>query len=157
MTSNNNREKTINYDNKKEVLRPCWDEYFLRLAQTVSLRSHDGETQVGAVIVDSKNHTVSTGYNGFPANIDDENLPNLRPDKYPFFIHAEVNAIIGSKQDLSGCKIYVTYSPCRECAKLIIASGIKTCIYQKRYVGDDHDFILELMKLCGIAVRQYSL
>jgi len=54
MTRETQGKKIIDYGNKKVVLRPCWDEYFLKLAQTVSLRSHDAETQVGAVIVDSK-------------------------------------------------------------------------------------------------------
>jgi dCMP deaminase len=136
----------INFANKTLRDRPSWHTYFLNIAEVVATRSHDAETQVGAIIVSPTHRIIATGYNGFPANCDDDLLPNLRPDKYPFVIHAEVNAIVSAKQDLSGCMIYVTHSPCHDCAKTIIASGIKKVIFRQIYKNADTDFILNFLK-----------
>lgn len=59
----------INYENKKNLIRPSWDDYFLNIAAAVSKRSHDGETQVGVVIVDENKRILATGYNGFPLGV----------------------------------------------------------------------------------------
>jgi dCMP deaminase len=136
--------------------RPSWDEYFLALADVVATRSHDGETQVGAILVDSFHRVVSTGYNGFPPGCDDENLPNLRPEKYPFMVHAEINALAGQahaapRQGLmTGTTLYCTHSPCRECAKALAAARVSRVVYREAYVGDDFDFVRDFFEHCGI-------
>lgn len=144
---------SVNYENRARRERPGWDSYFLDIAEAVSRRSHDGETQVGVVIVDENKRIMATGYNGFPPGADDTKLPNLRPDKYPFMVHAEINAIASSRQDLRGATLYSTYNPCRDCAKAIITSGIRDVIYRIEYKNDDLDFILSLLKNCGVNVR----
>jgi len=102
--------------------RLSWDEYFGALVQVIAMRSDDAETKVGAIIVDKNNRIVSTGYNGTPKGT---NLPKTRPDKYPFMCHAENNAIVFAKCDLTGYKIYVLgMPPCDTCARMIIQSGI---------------------------------
>ena len=126
-------------------IRPSWDEYFIAIAEAVSKRSHDAETQVGVVIVDVDNRILTTGYNGFPAGANDSELPNMRPDKYPFTVHAEINAIAVSRHDLRNSTLYCTYSPCRDCAKAIIASGIKTVVYKTAYLNDDSESIAQFL------------
>jgi len=106
-----------------------WDEYFMELAFLVRKRSPDAQTQHGAVIVDQNNRIVSTGYNGFPSGGPDNLIPNLRPEKYDFIIHAEMNSILAAKQDLSGCTIYVTGTPCKSCFLHILGSGISSVVF----------------------------
>jgi dCMP deaminase len=106
-----------------------WDMYFMELAFLVRKRSPDAQTQHGAVIVDKKNRLISTGYNGFPSGGPDHLIPNVRPHKYDFMIHAEMNAILSSNQDLYNCKMYVTGMPCRSCFLHILGSGIKNVVF----------------------------
>lgn len=115
--------------------RLSWDEFFMGVAQITALRSRDASTQVGACIVDKNNKIVSTGYNGMPSACDEAGLPwNRSGDwldtKYPYVVHAELNAILNSTvKDLKGCKIYVTLFPCCECVKAILQSGITEIHY----------------------------
>lgn len=112
-----------------------WDEYFMGVALLASMRSKDPCTQVGACIVDAENHILSTGYNGFPYGCSDDEFPwgregNFCDTKYPFVVHAELNAILNAHgKNLIGAKIYISLFPCNECAKAIIQSGIKEIIY----------------------------
>ena len=142
----------INYANKTEKKRPAWDEYFLTIAEAVAQRSHDGETSVGVVVVDESRRILATGYNGFPPGCKDADLPNLRPDKYPFMVHAEMNAIASSRQDLRNSTLYVTWSPCRDCAKAIITAGIRKVVYKREYKSEDYDFVIDFLKSCGLEV-----
>lgn len=144
---------SINYANRRPLHRPAWPDYFLEIAEAVSHRSHDGETQVGVVVVDENKRILATGYNGFPPGADDGTLPNLRPDKYPFMVHAEMNAIAASRQDLRGATLYVTWSPCRECAKAIITAGIRRVVYRHEYRNDDFEFVRELFGRCKVEVE----
>ena len=74
-----------------------WTEYFLNIAETVKLKSKDKRTQIGAVIVGRDNEIVSTGYNSFPRGIDDEvDERQVRPEKYYWIVHAEMNAILNA-------------------------------------------------------------
>ena len=144
---------TINYKNRREITRPSWDRYFINIAETVSTRSHDGETQVGVVIVDENKRILATGYNGFPPGLDDSHLPNLRPDKYPFMVHAEINAIASSRTDLRGSSLYCTYSPCRDCTKAIITAGVQKVVFKTAYLNDDYEFVCSLLKASGVETK----
>ena len=112
-----------------------WDEYFMGVALLTAMRSKDPSTQVGACIVGGDNRILSTGYNGFPSGCSDDEFPWEREGgfcdtKYPFVVHAELNAILNARgKNLTGAKIYVALFPCNECAKAIIQSGIKDIIY----------------------------
>lgn len=102
-------------------------EYFLRMAQVVSLRSHDSQTVHGAVFV-KDDRVISTGYNGFPAGMPDEYLPNVRDQKYKFINHAEENAVYAAASlgvSLKGATAYITGIPCSNCARILISVGIK--------------------------------
>ena len=119
-----------------------WDEYFMGVALLASKRSKDPNTQVGACIVSGdtnihikENTILSIGYNGLPYGCSDDEFPwdrqgELLETKYPYVVHAELNAILNSQgKSLMGTKIYVALFPCNECAKAIIQSGIKEVIY----------------------------
>ncbi|MFV0381753.1 MAG: deoxycytidylate deaminase [Breznakia sp.] len=113
-----------------------WDEYFMGLAHLSALRSKDPATQVGACIVSPDKKVVGIGYNGLPKGCDDDVFPwgktgSSLETKYPFVVHAELNAILNSGTDLRGCSVYVSLFPCNECAKAIIQSGIRRVIYEK--------------------------
>jgi dCMP deaminase len=113
-----------------------WDEFFMGAAVLCAKRSKDPNTQVGACIVNNENRILSVGYNGFPSGCDDDNFPWDRSaedsydTKYPYVCHAELNAILNSRDsNLDGCRIYVALFPCNECAKAIIQSGIREVVY----------------------------
>jgi dCMP deaminase len=109
-----------------------WDEYFLSLAVVTSLRSKDPSTKTGALFVDSSNRIISTGYNGFPAGTDyPEEFWTNRELKYNHVIHAEMNALIGALKNgksLEGSTCYVTWTPCKDCAKHLAAAGVQRIV-----------------------------
>ncbi len=109
--------------------RPDPDTYFMMIAEVVSLRSHDEETQIGCVIVSPDGRILSTGYNGFPPGFPDEDLPATRPEKYPYMVHAEINAIASAGRNLRGSTMYCTLTPCKDCVKAVITAGIKRLVY----------------------------
>ena len=113
-----------------------WDEYFMGVSLLAAERSKDPSTQVGACIVDGTNRILSTGYNGFPYGCSDDAFPWAREGaspsetKYPFVVHAELNAILNAGgRPLAGARIYVGLFPCNECAKAIIQAGIREVVY----------------------------
>ncbi len=114
-------------------MRPNWQEYFIGLAHAVAIRSHDLQTQHGCIITDCHNRILSVGYNGFPKGLDDSTLPKTRPEKYPWMIHAERNA-------LSNCTIrpengiaYVTGQSCNDCIMALWQEGIKKVYMRKNH------------------------
>lgn len=118
-----------------------WDDYFMGLAVLSGKRSKDPNTQVGACIVGENNRINSVGYNGFPFGCSDDEFNWEREGeeintKYPYVVHAELNAILNSKADLKNSRIYVSLFPCNECAKAIIQSGITKVYYLKNLYPD---------------------
>lgn len=132
-----------------------WDDYFMGLAHLSAKRSKDPSTQVGAVIVNSENRVVGIGYNGFPYGCDDDVFPwdrvgNVNDTKYPYVVHAELNAILNSNQSCKGCTIYVSLFPCNECAKAIIQSGISKIVYESdKYAHTDSTIASKKMLLAA--------
>lgn len=143
----------LNIHNKKPLKRPSWEAYFLGIAQAVAARSPDAQTRVGVVIADQDHRILATGYNGFPPGLEDHLLPNLRPDKYRLIVHAELNAIASSRQDLRGATLFSTHSPCQECAKAIVTAGIKKVVFQTTYQNDDHEFVAQFLNTCAVPVH----
>lgn len=127
---------------RQDVL--SWDDYFMGLAHLSAKRSKDPSTQVGAVIVNPQHRVVGIGYNGFPYGCDDDVFPWAREGKsnetkYPYVVHAELNAILNCSQSCKGCTIYISLFPCNECAKAIIQSGISRVIYESdKYAATDN-------------------
>ena len=142
-----------------------WDEYFMGVSLLAAMRSKDPSTQVGACIVDNDNRILSTGYNGFPYGCSDDEFPWERTGerndtKYPFVVHAELNAILNARgKNLSGAKIYVDLFPCNECAKAIIQSGIKEVVYLSDKYAHTLDTIASkrMLKSAGITLRQLEV
>ncbi|MBO7722004.1 MAG: dCMP deaminase family protein [Kiritimatiellae bacterium] len=125
--------------------RPGWDEYFMRLAGVVASRSNCLRRHVGAVVVRDR-HILATGYNGTPYGVSNcfaggcprcagvtgsgERLEEC------LCVHAEQNAICQAAlhgHAINGSTIYITFSPCLTCAKLIINSGVKEVVYAGEY------------------------
>jgi len=113
--------------------RPSWTQYFLGLAKIASQRSHDIHTQHGCVITDQHNRILSIGYNGFPRNLPDHLLPINRPDKYPWMIHAERNALSNCVVRPENSIAYVTGQCCNDCIMALWQEGIKTV-----YMANNH-------------------
>lgn len=134
------------YNEEKQRLL---DERYLRMAQIWSENSYCERRKVGAIIV-RDNMIISDGYNGTPSgfpNICEEN--NIT---FPYVLHAEANAITKvarSNNSSEGSTLYVTASPCMECSKLIIQSGIKRVVFSDLYRIQDG---LDLLRKAGIEV-----
>ena len=126
------------------------DKRYIRMASIWSENSYCQRRKVGALIVKDK-MIISDGYNGTPSGFenvceDDNNVTK------PYVLHAEANAITKiarSNNSSDGATIYVTASPCIECAKLIIQAGIKRVVYSEHYLLEDG---IELLKRAGIEV-----
>lgn len=114
-------------------MRPDWTSYFIGLAHIVSKKSHDIQTQHGCVITDSKHRVLGMGYNGFPRNVDDTILPNTRPEKYPWMIHAERNALSNCVVRPDNGIAYVTGQCCNDCIMALWQEGVETV-----YMRDTH-------------------
>ncbi len=130
--------------------RPDWDDIWMDFAENIARRSSDPSFKVGCVIVSQDNcQVLSMGYNG-----DHKGGPNERDSLVPGesgFIHAEINALI--KLDYNNPKpktMYLTLSPCKQCAKAIINGGIRKIVYLSKYRDASG---LELLKTHGIEVR----
>jgi dCMP deaminase len=129
----------------------AFDKRYLRMARIWAENSYCQRRQVGALIV-KNNAIISDGYNGTPSG-----FPNVCEDEnnvtFPYVLHAEANAIsklARSNNNSEGATLYVTASPCLECAKLIIQAGIKRVVYGEPYRIEDG---LELLKKAGISVE----
>jgi len=109
-------------------VRPDWDNYFLNIAHLASSRSPDEQTKVGCLIVNQDKHVLAMGYNGFPAETNSENLPTVRPYKYPYMIHAEQNAISNMERKEKNLTAYVTARPCLVCSKLLWQNGVRRIV-----------------------------
>lgn len=108
----------------------AWDEYFMKITETVALKSKDPSSKMGCVIVDQNKRVVSLGYNGMIQGADEKRMTlSERPMKYYFAIHSEMNALIFAKQDLTGCTLYNRVATCENCLKYCLQAGIKRFVY----------------------------
>lgn len=109
-----------------------WNKRFMELAFLVASWSKDPSTKTGAVIVGPDKEIRSTGYNGPVRGVNDDVKERLeRPTKYDFFEHAERNALYNAcltGVSVKGCTMFATHTPCVDCARAIIQSGIQTVI-----------------------------
>lgn len=120
-----------------------WDLRFMNLARYIGDWSKDRSKKVGAIIVGPGNEIRSTGYNGFPRGINDDD--DLRHEsesgeKYCWTEHAERNAIYNAARagiSLVGCRIYIPWFPCMACARAIVQSGISELIALRPNFGDE--------------------
>ncbi len=135
---------------KQEIL----DSRYLRMAQIWAENSYCKRRQVGAIIVKDK-MIISDGYNGTPVGF--ENVCEDENDHTkPYVLHAEANAITKvaqSNNSSNNATLYVTSSPCIECAKLIIQAGIKRVVFGEIYRLTDG---IDLLKRAGIECVQHN-
>lgn len=125
------------------------DMRYLRMAAIWSENSYCKRRQVGALIVKDK-MIISDGYNGTPSGF--ENVCEENGVTKPYVLHAEANAITKiarSGNNSNGSTLYVTDSPCIECAKLIIQAGIRRVVYSHEYRLTDG---VDLLRRAGIDV-----
>ncbi len=139
-----------------------WDDYFMGVAILSSQRSKDPSTQVGACIVNEDKRIVGIGYNGWPIGIHEDDLPwaregNYLDTKYPYVVHAEKNAIANATTNLKGATIYVTLSPCNDCAQMIIQKGIKEVVYFSDKYNTLDPFVAakKILDLSGVKLRKF--
>lgn len=141
----------LHEDNKKYLL----DQRYLKMAAIWSLNSYCKRRKVGALLVKDK-MIISDGYNGTPSGFENVCEDENNQTK-PYVLHAEANAITkvaksGNSSD--GATMYVTSSPCLECAKLIIQAGIKRVVYTENYRSVDG---INLLKRAGIEIKNVEI
>ncbi len=127
-----------------------FDQRYLEMARIWAKNSYCTRRQVGALVV-KNNMIISDGYNGTPSGFENVCEDNNGVTK-PYVLHAEANAITKlarSNNNSDGATIYITASPCIECAKLIIQAGIKRVVYGEKYRLMDG---IELLERAGIEV-----
>lgn len=130
----------MNENRKQDIL----DRRYLRMARIWAENSYCERRKVGALLV-KDGAIISDGFNGTPSGFENicEDENNVSK---PYVLHAEANAITKiarSSQNSDGATLYVTASPCIDCAKLIIQSGIRRVVYGEKYRLDDGIRLLE--------------
>ena len=140
MSNNDNEQKQLQLDLRYLLMARIWAE-----------NSYCQRRKVGALVVKDK-MIISDGYNGTPSGFENvcEDENNVT---HPYVLHAEANAITKlarSSNNSDGATLYVTASPCIECAKLIIQSGIKRVIYAEKYRLTDG---IDLLERANIEVK----
>ena len=128
-----------------------FDQRYIEMAEIWAKNSYCKRRQVGALLV-KDNMIISDGYNGTPSGF--ENVCEENGVTKPYVLHAEANAIskvAKSGNSSAGATLYVTASPCIECAKLIIQSGIKRVVYKDEYRLTDG---VDLLTRAGIEVQK---
>ena len=131
------------------------DYRYLRMARIWAENSYCKRRQVGALVVKDK-MIISDGYNGTPSGFENVCEDDMGVTK-PYVLHAEANAITKlarSGNNSEGSTLYVTASPCIECAKLIIQAGIRRVVYAEKYRLTDG---IDLLTRSGVDVEYLSL
>ncbi len=136
---------------------------FMKTAKTFAELSHARRLHVGAIVV-KDDRIISIGYNGMPAGWDNncenvigysQNEPVLKTK--PEVLHAETNAIsklARSSESGDGATMFITHSPCLECAKLIYQSGITKVYYGQQYRDDQG---IQFLQKCNIEIQQLDV
>ena len=128
-----------------------FDHSYLEMAEIWAQNSYCKRRKVGALLVKDR-MIISDGYNGTPSGF--ENVCEENGVTKPYVLHAEANAITKvakSGNSSEGATLYVTASPCLECSKLIIQSGIKRVVYRDEYRLTDG---IDLLRRAGIEVEK---
>lgn len=144
---------------------PSWHKTAMETAKTWANRSKDTSTKVGCCILGPNHEVRSVGYNGFPRNVDDTIIKRYeRPLKYKFTEHSERNAIYNAVRmgiGLEGCTLYTTMSPCCDCARGIIQTGIIQVIVNQEIVPErwveDFELAINMLREAGVEVLNMDL
>lgn len=142
-------------EEKSNEKKHQFDLRYMRMAKIWAENSYCERRKVGALIVKER-MIISDGYNGTPCGF--ENVCEDENNKTkPYVLHAEANAITKvarSSNSSEGATLYVTSSPCIECAKLIIQSGIRRVVYEEEYHTPDG---IELLKRAGVEIEHLKI
>lgn len=147
-------------------LRPSWDSYFMSLASLAAHRCNCMKRAVGCVLVDSKHHVISTGYNGTPRhllNCGEGGCPRCNSGESSgvslstcLCLHAEENALLeaGRERIRDGSILYCNTCPCLTCSIKIVQVGISEVVYSQGYSMDTET--AQVFRNAGIKLRQFS-
>lgn len=152
------------YMHKDSERQHQYDLTYIKMAMTWAELSKATRKKVGCLIVKGTT-IISDGYNGTPSGFEnecempifDENNNFVEYQTKWYVLHAESNAIAKvarSTQSCEGATLYITYSPCRECSKLILQSGIKRVVYLEEYRDREG---LALLQKAGIDIKKIDL
>lgn len=145
-----------------------WDQYFMSLVYFVAMKSKDASSKAGAIIVGPDKEIRSTGFNGFPRGVNDDVIERHdRPAKYMYFEHAERNAIFNAARmgiETKGCVLYTNGTPCADCARAMIQSGIIKVVVSAIWEGSDDrtkwvesgKYSREMLNEVGIELATYD-
>ena len=141
------------YETQMSRERSSWDDVWMDVAHAIAKRSYDDRFQVGCVVVTVDNTAaLAVGYNGNFKGGPHE--PESTDPGKSGFIHAENNCLIKCPHHYPvDKKMYVTLSPCKQCAKLIVNGGIKHVIYDEEYRDTSG---LHILRDSGITVHKLS-
>ena len=131
-----------------------YDRAYLRLARNWAMLSHCTRKKVGAIIVKDR-MIISDGYNGTPSGFSNS-CENEEGETHWYVLHAEANAILKvakSTNNTEGSTLYLTHSPCKDCSKLILQSGIKRVVYMDAYKDKSG---LEFLTNAGVIITQLN-
>ena len=137
---------------KEHAKQLKYDKAYLRMASVWSKLSHCNRKQVGAIIV-KDGMIISDGFNGTPSGFDNC-CEDANGDTQWYVLHAEANAILKvakSTHNCFGATLYLTLSPCKECSKLVVQSGITKVVYMNEYKDDSG---IRFLESAGIEVVQ---
>lgn len=132
-----------------------FDKSYLEMAHVWAKNSYCERRQVGALIVKDR-MIISDGYNGTPSGFENVCEDEAGITK-PYVLHAEANAITKvakSNNSSEGATLYITDSPCIECAKLIIQAGIKRVVFDRKYRVTEG---LDLLGRAGIELEEFRI
>jgi dCMP deaminase len=141
------------------------DEYYMGLAAAAGAASKDRSVKIGCVFVGPDGEIRSTGYNGFPRGVNDGvEGRHQRPEKYLWTEHAERNAIYNATRAgvaLKGCRVFVPWFPCMDCARALVQVGAVELIAVKPDLddpkwGEDFRRVLVLLEEAGVALRYFD-
>lgn len=140
--------------------RPTWDTYFMKIATIAATRGTCKRAKVGAIVVNSKNQIVATGYNGAPKGLPHcEKSGCIMQDSHCVrCLHAEMNALLQVSDKADNGTIYCTHMPCPICLKIAIQQGVKRVVYLSSYNDAE---VVAFMKKLGvkksvISVQKYK-
>ena len=131
-----------------------FDRRYLEMASVWTRNSYCKRRQVGALLVKDR-MIISDGYNGTPSGFENQ-CEDANGVTKPYVLHAEANAITKvakSGNNSAGATLYITDSPCMECAKLIIQAGIRRVVYADEYRLTDG---IDLLRRAGVDVEKIS-
>lgn len=147
-----------------------WMDYFFDVVERTSQQSKDPSTKVGAILVKDK-RIMATGYNGFAYGVADEATRYAdRQTKLALVVHSEANCILQCARygvSTEGLTLFVSLTPCIECAKMIIQAGIKNVIFKHQDLSvlrvatenewrDKIAMSIDMLHEAGVSVFEYN-